>query len=164
MRSGAFLATVGQRVRSAREQRRWSRRELSQRSGVSERFLAQLETGQGNISLVRFAEVAAALGTTPAELLAGATGKEGARPIARRGQVDDRRAAGAPPRRAVRRDRSADRADRRAPPRGDLRAARRSVLPPPRARSAGAPARWRRRDGGRDRRLDRQRRVELRAA
>ncbi|HTJ40936.1 MAG TPA: shikimate kinase [Kofleriaceae bacterium] len=82
MRSGAFLATVGQRVRSAREQRAWSRRELSERSGVSERFLAQLETGQGNISLVRFAEVAAALGTTPAELLAGATGMDAAKPIA----------------------------------------------------------------------------------
>jgi XRE family aerobic/anaerobic benzoate catabolism transcriptional regulator len=82
MRSDAFLATVGQRVRGAREQRSWSRRELSQRSGVSERFLAQLETGQGNISLIRFAEVAAALGTTPAELLAGATAKDGSRPIA----------------------------------------------------------------------------------
>ena len=82
MRSDAFLLTVGQRVRSARDQRGWSRRELSERSGVSERFLAQLETGQGNISLVRFAEVAAALGTTPAELLSGATGDGGARPIA----------------------------------------------------------------------------------
>src|SRR5262249_24557986 len=69
MGSGAFLATVGRRVRATREERGWSRRELSERSGVSERFLAQLETGRGNISLVRFAEVAAALGTTPAELL-----------------------------------------------------------------------------------------------
>ena len=82
MRSDAFLATVGQRVRSARQQRAWSRRELSSRSGVSERFLAQLETGHGNISLLRFAEVAAALGTTPAELLAGATGAGAPRPIA----------------------------------------------------------------------------------
>ena len=82
MRSDAFLSTIGQRVRSAREQRAWSRRELSSRSGVSERFLAQLETGHGNISLLRFAEVAAALGTTPAELLAGATGAGAPRPIA----------------------------------------------------------------------------------
>jgi len=37
---------------------------------VSERFLAQLEAGEGNISLVRFAEVATALGTSPAALLA----------------------------------------------------------------------------------------------
>lgn len=67
-----LLATVGARVKMLREHLRLSRRELSERSGVSERFLAQLEGGQGNISLTRFAEVAAALETTPAELLAGA--------------------------------------------------------------------------------------------
>jgi XRE family transcriptional regulator, aerobic/anaerobic benzoate catabolism transcriptional regulator len=39
---------------------------------VSERFLAQLESGTGNISLSRFADVAHALSTTPAELLVGA--------------------------------------------------------------------------------------------
>ncbi len=50
-----------------------SRRQLSEGSGVSERFLAQLESGKGNISLVRFADVSDALGTTPAELLAGAS-------------------------------------------------------------------------------------------
>jgi XRE family aerobic/anaerobic benzoate catabolism transcriptional regulator len=41
---------------------------------VSERFLAQLETGTGNISLLRFAQVAAALQTTCAALLEGADG------------------------------------------------------------------------------------------
>ncbi len=82
MRSDAFLSAVGSRVRSTRDSQGWSRRELSHRSGVSERFLAQLESGQGNISLIRFAEVAAALGTTPAALLAGATSRPGTRPIA----------------------------------------------------------------------------------
>jgi XRE family aerobic/anaerobic benzoate catabolism transcriptional regulator len=67
-----FLSAVGARVRSTRETRGMSRRELSARSGVSERFLAQLETGRGNISLARFAEVAAALGTAPADLLTSA--------------------------------------------------------------------------------------------
>lgn len=57
-----------------------SRRELSERSGVSERFLAELEGGRGNISLARFADVCAALGTAPAELLAGT--EEGRRPAA----------------------------------------------------------------------------------
>ncbi len=59
-------------MRARREERGFSRRELSLRSQVSERFLAQLEAGQGNISLARFAEVADALGVGPAELLAGA--------------------------------------------------------------------------------------------
>src|SRR3984885_10752944 len=64
-----FLETVRAAVRAPRERRGWSRRELAEHSGVSERFLAQLETGDGNISLRRFAEVAHALGTSPAALL-----------------------------------------------------------------------------------------------
>jgi XRE family aerobic/anaerobic benzoate catabolism transcriptional regulator len=64
-----FLESVGTAVRTQREKKGLSRRELAGSSGVSERFLAQLETGDGNISLRRFAEVAQALGTTPAALL-----------------------------------------------------------------------------------------------
>lgn len=67
----ALLRTVGRRVRNLRELRGFSRRQLSGRCGVSERFLAQLEAGKGNISLMRFADVASALSVTPAELLAG---------------------------------------------------------------------------------------------
>ena len=73
MRHQSLLMTVGTRIRALRERQGKSRRQLSQGSGVSERFLAQLESGKGNISLVRFADVAEALGTTPAELLAGAS-------------------------------------------------------------------------------------------
>lgn len=78
----SFLEAVGAQVRSQRERRGWSRRELAAASGVSERFLAQLEGGEGNISLRRFAEVAHALGTTPAALLAPAEAAPAARPIA----------------------------------------------------------------------------------
>jgi XRE family aerobic/anaerobic benzoate catabolism transcriptional regulator len=73
MKYQPLLTTVGARVRALRERRGQSRRQLSDASGVSERFLAQLEAGTGNISLVRFANVAQALETTPAELLVGAT-------------------------------------------------------------------------------------------
>jgi XRE family aerobic/anaerobic benzoate catabolism transcriptional regulator len=76
-----YLHAVGAAVRSQREARGWSRRELAEASGVSERFLAQLETGDGNISLRRFAEVAHALGTTPSALLAPADAPS-AKPIA----------------------------------------------------------------------------------
>ena len=65
-RGDALLTRVGARVRALRQGQAMTRRELSARSGVSERFLTQLESGQGNISLVRFADVAAALATTPA--------------------------------------------------------------------------------------------------
>ncbi len=80
--STSYLASVGQTVRAHRERRGWSRRELATHSGVSERFLAQLETGDGNISLLRFAEVAHALGTTPSALLAAADGPSVDKPIA----------------------------------------------------------------------------------
>ena len=73
----ALLTTVGARVRSLRERQGLSRRQLSEVSSVSERFLAQLESGRGNISLSRFADVAEALGTTPAEMLAGASPAKG---------------------------------------------------------------------------------------
>jgi len=77
-----LLVSVGAAVRDQRERRGWSRRELAAESGVSERFLAQLETGEGNISLRRFAEVARALGTTPAALLAPADATARSKPIA----------------------------------------------------------------------------------
>jgi XRE family transcriptional regulator, aerobic/anaerobic benzoate catabolism transcriptional regulator len=78
----SFLETVGMTVRSQRERKGLSRRELAVTSGVSERFLAQLETGDGNISLRRFAEVAHALGTTPAALLAATDAPTTEKPIA----------------------------------------------------------------------------------
>ncbi|MGE5185646.1 MAG: shikimate kinase [Acidobacteriota bacterium] len=78
----SLLESVGTAVRQQRERRGWSRRELAEASGVSERFLAQLEAGEGNISLRRFADVAHALGTTPAALLAPAEAPAASKPIA----------------------------------------------------------------------------------
>jgi XRE family aerobic/anaerobic benzoate catabolism transcriptional regulator len=78
----SYLEAVGAAVRSHRERLGWSRRELAGHSGVSERFLAQLETGDGNISLLRFAEVARALGTSPSVLLGAADGPATPLPIA----------------------------------------------------------------------------------
>ncbi|MEZ4363774.1 MAG: shikimate kinase [Kofleriaceae bacterium] len=68
----SFLGQIGARIRRERLDQNLSRRQLSERSGVSERFLSQLEGGEGNISLLRFAEVARALGVAPSELLAAA--------------------------------------------------------------------------------------------
>jgi XRE family aerobic/anaerobic benzoate catabolism transcriptional regulator len=78
----SYLEAVGSAVRSHRERLGWSRRELAAHSGVSERFLAQLETGGGNISLRRFADVAHALGTSPSVLLGPADAPAGGKPIA----------------------------------------------------------------------------------
>jgi XRE family aerobic/anaerobic benzoate catabolism transcriptional regulator len=78
----SYLEAVGAAVRSHRERLGWSRRELAMHSGVSERFLDQLETGDGNISLRRFADVARALGTSPSALLGPADAPAELKPIA----------------------------------------------------------------------------------
>jgi XRE family aerobic/anaerobic benzoate catabolism transcriptional regulator len=59
--AGAFVALVGERVREARERRGISRRVLSQLSEVSLRYLAQLEGGNGNISIALLWRVSEAL-------------------------------------------------------------------------------------------------------
>lgn len=56
-----LIARVGERVRRARERKGISRRILSERSGVSTRYLAQLESGEGNISIGLLQRVAIAL-------------------------------------------------------------------------------------------------------
>ncbi len=57
----ALMARVGERVRHARERRNIPRRVLSEMSGVSPRYLAQLESGEGNISIGLLMRVAMAL-------------------------------------------------------------------------------------------------------
>lgn len=57
----ALMVRVGIRVRDAREQKGLSRRRLSEASGVSPRYLAQLEGGEGNISIGLLMRVAVAL-------------------------------------------------------------------------------------------------------
>lgn len=56
-----LLVSVGERVRSARARMGISRRLLAERSGVSQRYLAQLESGQGNISIGLLLRIAEAL-------------------------------------------------------------------------------------------------------
>jgi XRE family aerobic/anaerobic benzoate catabolism transcriptional regulator len=69
-----FLAQLGRRVRAAREARGLSRRTLSREARVSERYLAQLEGGEGNVSVVLLRRVAGALGNDLASLLGPADG------------------------------------------------------------------------------------------
>lgn len=65
-----ILELVGLRVRAARTKRHWTIRELAERSGVSVRFLVQLEAGRGNISVKRLADLARAFTVPTADLLA----------------------------------------------------------------------------------------------
>jgi len=64
-----FLANLGRRVRQARVERGLARTALSRAANVSERYLAQLETGEGNASIVLLRRIAVALGVRIADLL-----------------------------------------------------------------------------------------------
>ncbi|MBM1221691.1 helix-turn-helix transcriptional regulator [Ponticoccus sp. SC2-23] len=92
----ALMAQIGDRVRRARQRQGIPRRVLSELSGVSPRYLANLETGQGNVSVGVLLRVADALGERVEHLLADDEAPE-ARRIA-----DLFRAADAPTRARVR--------------------------------------------------------------
>lgn len=80
MDADRLLSALGRRARALRAERGWTRRELSARSGLSARFLVQVESGAGNLSVRSLASLAAALGSTPAALLSAPDG-EAARPV-----------------------------------------------------------------------------------
>lgn len=65
----AFLQALGQRVREVRAQRGMSRKILARDSQVSERYLAQLESGEGNVSVLLLRQIAQALGLPVTDLL-----------------------------------------------------------------------------------------------
>jgi DNA-binding XRE family transcriptional regulator len=56
-----FLALLGERVRCMRALRDMSRRDLARRSRVSERYIAQIEAGKGNVSIVLLLRIAHAI-------------------------------------------------------------------------------------------------------
>lgn len=66
---GIYLQRVGDRVRAMRDTHGLTRKKLSEISGVSERYLADLEAGSGNASLLVLRRVAAALQLNLAELV-----------------------------------------------------------------------------------------------
>ena len=71
----AYLRRLGERVRTLRNQRGMSRKALAQHAKVSERYLAQLETGKGNGSIVLLRRISRAIGMPVTQLV-----NEGAEP------------------------------------------------------------------------------------
>jgi len=68
-----LLKEFGLRVAELRRKQRISREELAKRSGLSSRFLADVEGGTGNLSLNKLAGLSKGLNTAPSLLLAGLT-------------------------------------------------------------------------------------------
>lgn len=64
-----FLGKLGERVRESRMRRGLSRKALAHDSGVSERYLAEIEAGRGNISILLLRQVGKTMGLPLAELL-----------------------------------------------------------------------------------------------
>lgn len=61
LQGAALLRSLGTRLRQMRKSKGFSRRSLSERSGVSPRYLAKIEAGDGNISIGLLIKLAAAL-------------------------------------------------------------------------------------------------------
>lgn len=65
----AYLADLGARVRRIRAIRGMSRKVLAQTSGISERYIAQLEAGAGNVSVILLRRIAGATGVRIEDLV-----------------------------------------------------------------------------------------------
>jgi XRE family aerobic/anaerobic benzoate catabolism transcriptional regulator len=74
----AFIAAIGRLVRLARAKRGVTRRQLALDSGASERYLAQIESGQGNPSVIILRSIAEALDVPIIELLPRTNGRTAA--------------------------------------------------------------------------------------
>lgn len=64
-----FLTGLGKRVREIRERRGMTRKAVARDADVSERYLSQLETGEGNISIILLRRVASALDVSLLDIL-----------------------------------------------------------------------------------------------
>lgn len=67
------LAALGERVRALRARRGLTRKAVAQAAGISERYLANLEYGVGNASILVLQQVAEALRCSVAELIGDVT-------------------------------------------------------------------------------------------
>ena len=74
----AFAGAIGRLVRLARAKRGMTRRQLAQESGASERYLAQIEGGQGNPSVIILRSIAQALDVPIIELIPRPNGRSAA--------------------------------------------------------------------------------------
>ena len=69
-----FYEEFGRRLRAARRKAKLTQEELAARAGMSRPSLANVERGNQRVALHQFAELAAAVGVEPADLLPGREG------------------------------------------------------------------------------------------
>lgn len=64
-----FLRAFGERLRGERARRGMSRKLLAEHAGISERYITQVESGKGNVSILILRQIATALGVPLNRLL-----------------------------------------------------------------------------------------------
>ena len=72
----AFLAGLGRAIAAARKAKKLSRKALGRRGGVSVRYIAQVEAGAGNISVLLLRRLASVLEIPLAGLFAGQSARQ----------------------------------------------------------------------------------------
>ena len=87
--AGTTLAELGVRVRAWRARRGMTRKALAADSGLSERFLADVESGKGNVSINSLQAAAGALNISMLELLQDAPRPALARALTLLSRLDD---------------------------------------------------------------------------
>lgn len=70
-KSSELLAHVGSRIRRLRKQREWTQVEMAEKFGVDRSFLADLERGRTNVSLLTLDTVARGFEISLSKLLSG---------------------------------------------------------------------------------------------
>jgi XRE family transcriptional regulator, aerobic/anaerobic benzoate catabolism transcriptional regulator len=75
-----LLSSIGYRIKNRRKELKLTQVQLAKKSGISHRFLVQMENGQANISVQRLAEICAALRFPMSEVFRG-VGLNGAQMI-----------------------------------------------------------------------------------
>lgn len=73
----AYVHGIGKRIRALRTKRGMIRKDLSYHSGVSERYLAQAETGKANMSVALLWRIARGMGVRMPELFPDCSGQGG---------------------------------------------------------------------------------------
>lgn len=70
MRGEEINRLFGENVRRQRRARGWSQEQFAERSGMHRTFVGSIERGEANVTLATVEKAAAALGVSPASLLA----------------------------------------------------------------------------------------------
>ena len=84
VRGTDFLVQLGGRIRSIRQRREWTQLRLAEEVGLHRSFIADVERGSRNVSILNLLHIATALGVSLSELLAHLPTRTGGRTGTRR--------------------------------------------------------------------------------